>query len=84
MTCSIGWNITENVLEKSLLIELRNAENQTLISVLGIEQSTLLYNLYVGKDATIELDGNLSANTIYRGKNTNLDLNIKFTQEKLN
>ena len=77
-------NITENVLEKSLLIELRNDENQTLISVLGIEQSTLLYNLYVGKDATIELDGNLSANTIYRGENTNLDLNIKFTQEKLN
>ena len=77
-------NITSDVLEKSLLIELRNADNQTLISVLGIEQATLLYNIYTNKDATIELDGTISNNTIYRGESDNLNLDIKFTQEKLN
>ena len=76
-------NIETDILNKSLLIELRNNDNQTLTSVLGIEQSTLIYNLYHGKDARIELSGSLSETTIYLGKNTNLTLDTNFLQEKI-
>ena len=75
--------INEDVLDKSLLIELRNNDNQTLISVLGIEQSTMKYDLYHNKDAIIELSGDLSENTIYRGKSTNLTLDTNFIQDKI-
>ncbi len=76
--------IESSVIEKTLLIELRNNDNQTLISVLGIEQATLLYNIYINKDATIDLNGEIPNNTIYRGESSNINLDIKFTQEKLN
>ena len=76
-------NIESDILDKSLLLELRNNDNQTLISVLGIEQSTIKYNLYSNKDAKIELSGNLSQNTIYRGKSINLTLDTNFIQDKI-
>lgn len=76
-------NIDTDVLDKSLLIELRNNDNQTLISVLGIEQSTMKYDLYHNKDAIIELSGSLSDSTIYRGKSTNLILDTNFIQDKI-
>ena len=73
-------NIVDDVLDKSLLLEMRNNDNQTLISVLGIEQETMKYNLYNNKDATIKLNGELSDNTIYLGKSTTLNFDTKFTQ----
>lgn len=76
-------NIETDILDKSLLIELRDNDNQTLISVLGIEQETINYNLYIDKDAKIELSGSLSENTIYRGKSTNLTLDTNFIQDKI-
>ena len=76
-------NIETDILDKSLLIELRNNDNQTLISVLGIEQSTMKYNLYNNREGIIELSGNLSQNTIYRGKSTNLTLDTNFIQDKI-
>ena len=76
-------NIETDVLNKSLLIELRDNDNQTLISVLGIEQATMLYNMYYQKDAKIELSGDLSETTIYLGKSTNLTIDTNFLQEKI-
>lgn len=77
-------NILEDVLDKSLLLEMRNGDNQTLISVLGIEQENMKYNLYSNKDANIVLDGSLSDNTIYLGKSTTFNFNTKFTQSTVN
>lgn len=77
-------NITEDIFDKTLLIELRNEDKQTLISIISSEISTLKYNIYTNKEATIDLSGSLSESTIYQGESTNLELDIKFTQEKLN
>lgn len=77
-------NITEDILDKTLLIELRNEDKQTLISIISSEISTLKYSIYTNKDATIELSGSLKENVIYKGESTNINLDIKFTQEKLN
>ena len=63
--------INEDVLNKSLLIELRNSDEQTLIGVLGIEQQTLKYNIYTESDAYIGLVGDISKDTVYLGNQTN-------------
>lgn len=76
-------NIFENQTDKKLLIELRNNEEQTLISVLGIEQETLKYNLYTNSKAIIDLDANLSKNPVYIGGTTNLTVNTNFIQNKI-
>lgn len=75
-------NISEDLMNNSLLIELRNADEQTLISVLGIEQQTLKYNLYANSEAVIELEGSISKNPLYLGKNTNMVIDTNFVQEK--
>lgn len=65
---------------KSLLMELRNAQDQTLISVLGIQHANLTYNLYDNRDAVIDVEGTLSKNPIYIGEDSDLTLTTNFTQ----
>ena len=77
-------NIDTDVLSKKLLIELRNNDDQTLISVLGIEQATMNYNLYSNSDATVEVDASLSDSTVYLGNSTNLTVDTNFVQNKNN
>ena len=77
-------NIDTDVLSKKLLIELRNNDDQTLISVLGIEQATMNYNLYSNSDAAVEIDANLSDSTLYLGNSTNLTVDTNFVQNKIN
>jgi len=73
--------ITEDVLNKQLVIELRNDENQIVTSVLGVQQEALVYNLYANKDAIIEVDGSLSSNNIYIGGDpVTLKVNTNFIQ----
>lgn len=75
-------NITENKTNETLLIELRNAEHQTLISVLGIEQQTLKYNLYVDSESSIDMSGKISKNPIYLGNSTNLTIDTNFVSSE--
>ncbi len=74
-------NITSDVLDRKMLMELRNDEGQTLISLL---QDTLRYNLYTDSSAIIDLEANLSKNPIYVGDSTNLTVNTNFVQNKIN
>lgn len=76
-------NINANVLNNSILLELRNVDDRTLISVLSIEQETMVYNLYYNHDARIELEGNLSDVNFYNGNNFNLTVNTNFIQEQI-
>lgn len=75
-------NILNDVNNASLLIELRNADEQTLISVLGIEQQTLKYNIYTQSNASIELEGTNSKNPLYQGQSTDLTIYSNFVQQK--
>ena len=52
-------NLTEDIHNNSLLMELRDSESETLVGVLGIQRDSMVYSVYKDKDATIELDGNL-------------------------
>lgn len=75
-------NILNDVTDASLLIELRSADEQTLISVLGIEQQTLKYNVYTQSNAAIEIEGTNSKNPLYQGQSTDLTIYSNFVQQK--
>ena len=58
-------NIEQNVVNNSLLMELRNTEGQTLVSVIGIQRDVLKYSVYPNQDATIDVEGEVIPETIY-------------------
>lgn len=69
----------ENSLNNSLLIELQDANNQTLIGVLSMQRDTTKYSIYTGVEASIEVEATCQ-NSIYLGENINLTVNTDFTQ----
>ncbi len=73
--------IQDDVLNKKLLIELRNADNEIMLSVLGIQQEQLVFNLYYGQDAVIEVDGTMSTNEVYIGEDVGLLVETNFEQQ---
>lgn len=76
-------NMNENVIDNSLLMELRNKENQTIIGVLGIQRENMVYTVFPQKDATIKVAGNLEPQTAYLGEKIKLNVTTTFTQEVL-
>ena len=77
-------NVPNNIENNSLLMELRDQEEQTLIGVLGIQRDTMRYTVYKEKSATIKLDGNLAPETLYLGKTLKLNVTTDFTQTIVN
>lgn len=77
-------NINQNAINNSLLVELRDSENQTLIGVLGIQRDTTVYSVYTGKDATIRVAATGNKDTMYLGQELSLEVTTEFTQEKVN
>lgn len=73
--------MNENVQNNSLLMELRDQEDQILLGVLGIQRENMVYTVYVGKEATIKLDANLIPEVLYLGKTLNMNVITKLTQE---
>ena len=73
-------NITENVENKSLLMELRNNKNQTLLGVLGIQRDVMVYSVYTNKNSKIDISGEIK-DTAYLGEKIDLDVLTDFKQE---
>ena len=74
--------VPNDIIENSLLIELQDRDNQTLVGVLGIQRDTMVYNVYRNKDATIEVDAEVSPETAYLGNVISLNVVTEFTQKK--
>lgn len=77
-----GINVDK--LNNTLLIELRNASDQTLIGVLGVQHANMTYNLYHDKDAIIDLDATLESNKIYLGQKQKMTVTTNFIQQQIN
>ena len=73
--------LDENIAQNSLLMELRDDENQTIIGVLGIQRENIVYTVFCDKEATIEVDATIDPETIYLGNPINLNVTTSFTQE---
>ena len=70
-----------DVLNQTLLIELRDAADQTMIGVLGINYNNLTYNLYNNKDSVIDVSAAISDSNIYIGESTSLNVTTNFIQQ---
>ena len=76
--------IEEDVLEKSLLLELRNNDEEVIMSVIGVEQQQLFYNLYANRDSVIDVDANMSTTNVYIGEPINVNIFTNFVQQVIN
>lgn len=76
--------LSSDELNQTLLIEIRDAGDQTKIGVLGINYANVTYNLYNNKDAVIDISATLSDANIYVGESTTLNVSSNFTQQTVN
>ena len=76
-------DIQTDQLNNSLLFELRDKNDQTLISVLGIQHQSLTYDIYTNKDSVIDLSGTIDDDVLYIGYGGNLDITTNYLSEKV-
>lgn len=70
--------ISSDVLNNSLLVELRDNDNQTIYSVLGIEHEQMRYNLYSNRDSIINVEASINKNPLYVGNNAIINLSTNY------
>ena len=70
--------INGNHLGNTLLIEMRDSQDETIMTVLGIQHSQLTYNLYSGNDSQITLSVTPSDNPLYVGYSDILDVLVGY------
>ncbi len=76
--------IPEEKVANSLLIEMRDDEDQTLIGVLGIQRDSTVYSIYKNRDALIKVSASLDNDVLYRGKSSILTVTTDFKQDIVN
>ena len=76
-------NFTESQLGNTLLMELRDANEETIITVLGIQHSQLTYNLYYGYDSQIQVTATPDLNPLYIGYNDEIDVLVNYSNSTL-
>lgn len=72
--------LNSDITNNNMLMELRDTEDQTLIGVLGIQRTTMVYSVYKNKQATIDVTAQTNTNKIYLGKTINLNVTTDFKQ----
>lgn len=75
-------NFIENAINNSLLIELQDTDNQTLISVLGEQREPTKYSIYKNMQATIDVTAS-TQDIAYLGENIDLTITTDFLQQTL-
>lgn len=75
--------ITSDSLNNSLVIELRDDDEQTIVSVLGIQRLALTYNIYANKDAIIGVEGTIDPSLIYMGQQATLSIKTNFSNARI-
>ena len=62
-------SISEDHMLVSFLLEMRDANDESIINVLGIQHDQMRYNLYYGRDSSIQMNVTPSDNPLYIGYN---------------
>lgn len=73
-------NVTNDILDNNVLMELRDTENQILVGVLGIQRDTMKYSVYNNQDAKIDVNAVVTPNTLYLGDKFELSVTTDFVQ----
>ena len=75
--------IPDDVLEKKFLIEIRDSNNESKVSVLGMQHDQLKFSLYADKDSSINVTINPDSNPLYIGYNEIFDTRISYQNSTL-
>ena len=75
--------IDSDELGNQLLIEIRDSNEEGIIGVLGIQHAQLTYNIYEGRDSTIDETVTASANPLYNGYSDTFELSINYSNANL-
>ncbi len=75
-------NITGNQLDNSIILELRNSEDRTSISVLGIRQELMAYNLYEVTNIVLNPEVTIDDKYVYQqdSKEIEYDVTVSYDQ----
>ena len=73
--------INSDIDRNSLLMELRDNDEQTLIGVLGIQRDAMVYSVYKNRDAKINVTASVNKKVVYRGKKFILTVETDFKQD---
>ena len=76
-------NLQNDIVNNSLLMELRNMDDETLIGVLGIQRDVMRYSVYRNRNAQIGVSATID-DTTYLGNPINLQVSTDFKQEIVN
>ena len=75
-------DIQSDISKNTLLMELRDTDEQTLIGVLGIQRDVIRYSVYAGQGAQIKLNSaEVNPETVYIGTTFNLNVDTELTQK---
>ena len=75
--------MTNNITNETLLFELRNDLDHTIISVLAAELDYLKFNVYNNKDALINVNAQIEDETLYVGYDSIITLNTNYEYQKV-
>ena len=70
--------INSNQLGNTLLIEMLDSQNESIMTVLGIQHSQLTYNLYSNCDSQIDLTATESLDPLYIGYSDVFDVSVGY------
>ena len=76
-------NISSNLTNKSLLLELRNSSNATVKSVLSAEYSNMKYSIYTNNDTQINTTTTIDKTNIYAGQTAKINLTTTYNSNKV-
>ena len=76
-------NISENKLNQKLLIEIRDSNEEDIISVLGLQHTQLTYNVYYGLDSSIDITATPADNPLYIGYSDVFDVLVNYQNSTL-
>ena len=70
--------INSDQFNNSLLIDMRDSNDESIIGVLGLQQGQMVYNLYYGRDSQIDATITPSVNPLYIGYSDVFDTLINY------
>ena len=75
-------NLNDNIVDNTMLMELRNKDDETILGVLGIHRDVMRYSVYQNMDSTIGVSATIDP-VNYLGNDISLGVTTDFTQQVL-
>ena len=77
-------NMTENIIDSNLELEVRAQDDQTMIPIRGYLHNKIKFSAYAGTAAQINTVGEFTDDEVYVGESTTLHLNTQYRAQQYN